>query len=304
GFIAMAIARMGGGEHGILFGGYDLIRDSIEGGLAPKLIFMLLIGKILATSLSIATGGSGGVFAPALAIGALVGAGVGGIAHAWIPSIEPGTLALVGMGGFFAGVAKTPIASVVMVSEMTGGYHMLAPLMLVAVIHTLLSHRWTLYKSQVLSPINSPAHAGDFVIDVLQSMKVRDVLEEIRPPTLIHEDVTLRGAMRIVAESHETHFPVIDDEGLVGIFSLTDLRRIFLEEAITDMVIVGDFMADQVATVRLDDSLHDVQRLMTRKQVSAVPVVDAENPRKVLALLERNAIGKAYNEKLAEMKAS
>ena len=118
------------------------------------------------------------------------------------------------------------------------------------------------------------------------------------------EDVTLRGAMRIVAESHETHFPVIDDEGLVGIFSLTDLRRIFLEEAITDMVIVGDFMADQVATVRLDDSLHDVQRLMTRKQVSAVPVVDAENPRKVLALLERNAIGKAYNEKLAEMKAS
>jgi CIC family chloride channel protein len=106
-----------------------------------------------------------------------------------------------------------------------------------------------------------------------------------------------------VAESHETHFPVIDDEGLVGIFSLTDLRRIFLEDAITDMVIVADFMIEQVATVKLDDSLHDVQRLMTRKQVNAVPVVDAENPRKVLALLERNAIGKAYNDKLAEMKA-
>ncbi|MCP3878858.1 MAG: CBS domain-containing protein, partial [Sulfitobacter sp.] len=114
----------------------------------------------------------------------------------------------------------------------------------------------------------------------------------------------LRGAMRIVAESHETHFPVIDDEGLVGIFSLTDLRRIFLEEVITDMVIVADFMSDQVATVRLDDSLHDVQRLMTRKQVSAVPVVDVDDPRKVLALLERNTVGKAYNEKLAELKSS
>ncbi|MFT5200494.1 MAG: CIC family chloride channel protein [Planctomycetota bacterium] len=303
GLLAMGIAGVGG-ENGILFGGYDLIKSSIEGSLTPKLIIILLLGKILATSLSVASGGSGGVFAPALAIGALVGAGVGAIAHTMVPGIEPGALALVGMGGFFAGVAKTPIASVVMVSEMTGGYQMLAPLMLVAVIHTLLSNRWTLYKSQVASPINSPAHAGDFVIDVLQSMKVVDVLGEIRQPTLIHEDVTLRGAMRIVAESHETHFPVIDDEGLVGIFSLTDLRRIFLEEAITDMVIVGDFMSDQVVTVRLDDSLHDVQRIMTRKQVSAVPVVDADNPRKVLALLERNAVGKAYNDKLAELKSS
>ncbi|MCP4223785.1 MAG: chloride channel protein, partial [Actinomycetia bacterium] len=237
GLLAMGIAGFGG-EHGILFGGYGLIKSAIEGDLAPKLIIVLLLGKILATSLSVASGGSGGVFAPALAIGALVGAGVGTIAHTMIPGIQPGALALVGMGGFFAGAAKTPIASVVMVSEMTGGYHMLAPLMLVAVIHTLLSVRWTLYTSQVPSPINSPAHAGEFVIDVLQSMKVEDVLEEVRQPTLIHEDVTLRGAMRIVAESHETHFPVIDDEGLVGIFSLTDLRRIFLEEVITDMVIV------------------------------------------------------------------
>ncbi len=303
GLLAMGLAGMGG-DNGILFGGYGLIKSAIEGDLAPKLIIVLLLGKILATSLSVASGGSGGVFAPALAIGALVGAGVGTFAHTMIPGIQPGALALVGMGGFFAGAAKTPIAAVVMVSEMTGGYHMLAPLMLVAVIHMLLSNRWTLYKSQVMSPINSPAHAGDFVIDVLQSMKVSDVLGEVNQPTLIHEDVTLRGAMRIVAESHETHFPVIDDEGLVGIFSLTDLRRIFLEDAITDMVIVSDFMSEQVTTVKLNDSLHDVQKLMTRRQVSALPVVDAENPRKVLALLERNSVGKAYNDKLAELKSS
>ncbi|HRV80953.1 MAG TPA: chloride channel protein, partial [Planctomycetota bacterium] len=302
GVLALALAPTCG-EHGILFGGYDLMKSSVAGDLTPKLIVILILAKILATSLSIASGGSGGVFAPALAIGALVGSGVGQLAHGIMPSVQPGAFALVGMGGFFAGAAKTPIAAVVMVSEMTGGYHMLAPLMLVAVVHTLLSTRWTMYKSAVASPINSPAHAGDFVIDVLQSLRVRDVLGEIRPPTLIHEDVTLHGAMRIVSESHETHFPVIDDEGLVGIFSLTDLRRIFLENVIEDMIIVGDFMTDQVVTAKLDDSLHDVQRMMTRKGVNAVPVVDSENPRRVLALLERNMIGRAYNEKLAALKA-
>ncbi len=292
------------GEHGVLFGGYELMEASIAGELAPKLILVLILTKMLATSLSISSGGSGGVFAPALAIGALLGAGVGQIAQEFVPGVTPGAFALVGMGGFFAGAAKTPIAAVVMVSEMTGGYHLLAPLMLVAVVHLLLSTRWTMYRSQVASPINSPAHAGEFVIDVLQSLKVREVLGEIRAPTLIHEDVTLHGAKRIVADSHETHFPVIDDEGLVGIFSLTDLRRIFLEEVVEDMVIVSDFMSEHVATVKLDDSLHDAQRLMTRRGVSALPVVDSENPRKVLALLERNLIGKAYNEKLSELKGT
>jgi CIC family chloride channel protein len=216
---------------------------------------------------------------------------------------HPAAFALVGMGGFFAGVAKVPIASVVMVSEMTGSYDLLAPLMLVAVVHLMLSRGWTMYRAQVTRQIDSPAHVGEFVIDVLQSLKVRDVLEDIRPPRLIHEDVTLRGAMKIVADSHETHFPVIDDEEqLVGIFSLTDLRRIFLEDEVGDFVIVRDFMSDQVVTVTLEDSLHDVQRLMTRRSVSAIPVVDTEGGRQVLALLERNSIGRAYAEELKRLK--
>lgn len=290
---------------GILFGGYDLIRSSIACELGVSALLVLIVAKIFATSFTISSGGSGGVFAPALAIGALVGSAVGLATESLFPGLveNPGSFALVGMGGFFAGVAKVPIASVVMVSEMTGGYALLAPLMLVAVVHLMLSRGWTMYRAQVSSQIDSPAHTGDFVIDVLQSLRVEDVLDEIRPPRLIHEDVTLRGAMRIVADSHETHFPVVDDqEQLVGIFSLTDLRRIFLEDVIEDVVIVRDFMREQVTTARLDSSLHDVQRLMTRKNVSAVPIVDSENPRKVIALFERNTVGKAYNDELKRMR--
>ena len=304
GLTALAISPMVDGG-GIFFGGYGLIKSAISGELAISALIILVLAKILATSFTISSGGSGGVFAPALAIGALLGAAVGQGAHELMPGLveHPGAFALVGMGGFFAGVAKVPIASVVMVSEMTGGYDLLAPLMLVAVVHLMLSRGWTMYQAQVTRQIDSPAHVGEFVIDVLQSMRVRDVLDDVRPPRLIHEDVTLRGAMKIVADSHETHFPVVDDEEqLVGIFSLTDLRRIFLEEEVGDFVIVRDFMSEQVMTVTLEDSLHDVQRLMTRRGVSAIPVVDTEGGRQVLALLERNSIGRAYAEELKRLK--
>lgn len=306
GALALSLAPAGG-AHGVLFGGYELIHEAIAGSsLAPKVLLLMALAKMLATSLSVSSGGSGGVFAPALAIGALLGASVGRGAEEFFPNLQlhAGAVALVGMGGFFAGVAKVPIASVVMVSEMTGGYALLAPLMLVAVVHLVLSTRWTMYRAQVNSQIDSPAHVGDFVVDVLQSVRVSDVLEEVRPPRLIHEDVTLRGAMKIVAGSHETHFPVVDDEErLVGIFSLSDLRRIFLENIVEDLVIVRDFMREQVVTVRLEDSLHDAQRLMTRRNVNALPVVSSQDPRKVVALLEHNAIGRLYNEQLARLKS-
>jgi len=305
GALALALAPLTG-DHGILFGGYRLMEASIANELTVGIAFVLVLAKILATSLTISSGGSGGVFAPALAIGALIGVAVGRAAEGLVPGLDlqPEAFALVGMGGFFAGVAKVPIASVVMVSEMTGSYALLAPLMLVSVVHLLLSGRWSLYQAQVASPIDSPAHTGDYVVDVLQSVYVSDIVDPTKSaPRLVNEDITLKAALRIVAESHETHFPVVNDEGhLVGIFSLTDIRRIFLEDGIENLVIVRDFMREQVATVCMDDSLHDVHRLFTRRAVSAMPVVDASDARKVIAMVRRNDVGKAYSDRLRELK--
>jgi CIC family chloride channel protein len=304
GCVALALAPYAG-SNGIFFGGYNLMRAAIAGQLAIPILLALLFAKILATSFTISSGGSGGVFAPGLAIGALLGAAVGQGARELFPLLDlnPANYALVGMGGFFAGVAKVPIASIILVSEMTGSYALLAPLMLVSVVHMLLSGRWTMYRAQVPAQIDSPAHAGDFVVDVLESLKVADVIGEARIPTLVPADVTLRGAMKIVADSHETHFPVVENERLVGIFSLTDLRRVFLEDVIEDMIIVRDFMIDRVVTTRMTDSLNDVLRGMTRSNVNVLPVVDAQDPGRVIALLERGAIGRAYDEKLQALKS-
>ena len=153
------------GDHGVLFGGYDLMTGSIASELAISTMAILVIGKVFATSFTISSGGSGGVFAPMLAIGALLGAIVGQVGAELFPDwqVYPGSFALVGMGGFFAGVAKTPITSVIIVSEMTGSYGLLLPLMLVAVVHLMLARSWGIYATQVPGPADSPAHYGDFV---------------------------------------------------------------------------------------------------------------------------------------------
>jgi len=293
------------GESGILFGGYGLMETAISGGLTIPVLLVLLLAKIAATTATISSGGSGGVFAPALAIGALLGAAVGQGAAELFPGLDinPAAYALVGMGGFFAGVAKVPITAVIMVSEMTGSYTLLAPLMLVAVIHTLLSQKWSMYEAQVNSPVDSPAHAGDFVVDVLESLSVKEVIAELDEPHLILETTTLRKVLKTVSDSRESYFPVVDkDERLVGIFSLTDLRRIFLEEVAQDVVITRDFMVDNVVTASMEEDLHTVFTRMTTNRINALPVLRGDGERRVLCILDRNDIGRAYDRRLQEMR--
>lgn len=305
GVLAIAITPIAG-THGVFHGGYDLISAAIDGSLTVQVLLVLALAKILATSFSISSGGSGGVFAPSLAIGALLGALVGEAANSLFPSLEvnPASFALVGMGGFFAGVAKVPVASVIMVCEMTGSYALLAPLMLVSVLHMMLSKHWSLYEAQVPGLVNSPAHAGDFVVDVLAGIKVRDVIEETREPHCVHHFMTLRRVLDYVADAKESYFPVVDDDDhLVGIFSLTDLRRIYRENVVEDMVIVRDFMIERVITATMDDDLHDALKRLTRNNINTIPIVEGEgSERRVIALLERNEIGRAYDRRLEELR--
>jgi len=294
------------GEHGVLFGGYGLMIESVSGSLSLGILALLVVAKILATAFSISSGGSGGVFAPSLAIGALIGALVGEGANALFPGlgVSPAAFALVGMGGFFAGVAKVPVAAVIMVCEMTGHYQLLAPLMLVSVLHVMLSTRWSLYEAQVDGMLDSPAHASDFVVDVLCDIQVSEILDKDRKPHLIHQDMTLRKVLKEVADAKESYFPVIDDEHkLVGIFSLTDLRRIYLEEVVEDIVITRDFMIEGVITAETSENLDEVLRRLTLNNINAIPVMDPENEGQVLAILERNEIGRAYDKRLRDLKA-
>jgi len=302
--LAVSIAPFAG-EHGVLYGGYDLMTGSIAGEMAITTMLLLVIGKAVATALSIATGGSGGVFAPSLAMGALLGGIVGQLGAQQFPGlgISAASFALVGMGGFFAGVAKTPIAAIIIVCEMTGSYGLLLPLMLVSVIHLLLSRNWSIYETQVEGPADSPAHHGDFVVDVLEKMRVDEVVDYDGEVAMVNQNSTLRRALEVVAGESASYFPVVDgDQRLVGIFSLSDIRRIFQEVDVQDLVIVRDFMVEDVATVKAEDNLDKTLRIMNQLTIHEIPVVSAADPKHVIALLTRNNLAAAYHQRLRELR--
>jgi len=293
------------GDTGVLFGGYDLIHACSGGALTLGALTVLVFAKFLATNLTISSGGSGGVFAPSLAVGACLGAAVALAGNELFPelNLDASSFALVGMGGFFAGVAKTPLAAVVMVSEMTAGYGLLAPLLLVSTLHLLLSGRRSLYSQQVAGLVDSPAHAGEFVIDILAQVRVEELRDALKPPVFVHERTTLREVLKIVADAKASYFPVVDDDGgLVGIFSLTDLRRISLEGEVEDVVIVRDFMVENVITSTMDKSLDEVRRKMTEYHIHVIPIVESDDPRRVIGLLDRTALGHAYDAHLEKLR--
>ena len=157
-------------------GGFEFI-DNLMAGLVPHtlggvlLLLGIAIAKIVATALTVGSGGSGGVFGPSLFIGGVVGAMFAGICELVLPGFirMPEMFILVGMASFFAGATKAPIAGVVMVCEMTGSYSLLPGLLIAAVMHMAFSRNWSIYKSQVLNKFASPAHRRDMDREIIQA---------------------------------------------------------------------------------------------------------------------------------------
>jgi len=286
----------------VMGGGYGTIQRAIDGDLTIRVLVFLCAAKIVATSLTISSGGSGGVFAPSLFIGAMLGGAYAQICNQVLPGAieQPEAFVLVGMGGFFAGVAKVPLTAVLMVCEMTGSYGLLVPLMIVSIVNVaLLSSRWTLYEEQVPTIVDSPAHQGDFIVDVLEQIRVRDVLRHDQPLELVPESTPLPEILRLVARSQNTYFPVVDDnQRLVAIFSLRDLRSVLTGHGAGSLVVAIDVATQPVLTVTPDDDLHTALRRFTLKNIASLPVVDAQDSGQILGMLSRKDLTSAYHDRV------
>src|SRR5947209_6246535 len=172
--------------------GYGILQRAFTHptGMAAVLV-AVAVGKIATTGLTIGSGGSGGVFGPSMVIGGCAGGAVGIVLHRLSPTLvpHPATFVIVGMAGFFAAAAKTPVSTLVIVSEMTGNYNLLLPTLWVCIIAFLLSDEQSIYSSQVLSRSRSPAHQGEYVRDVLSGLRVRQFLTPGREvPTIKPSD--------------------------------------------------------------------------------------------------------------------
>jgi len=288
----------------VLGGGYEWIQLTIDGHMATRMLLILAFGKILATGFTISSGGSGGVFAPSLFIGAMLGGAFGQFFAKLFPHIitNPSALVLVGMGGFFAGVAKVPIASLIMVAEMTGSYTLLVPMMLVSTLTYLLTGRSSLYENQVMTRLDSPAHIGDFAVDILEHVSVRRAMAKSQKPDFIPETMPFRDMVRLIADSTNSYFPVVNDKGeMTGILSLTDIRGVAFEDVLSDLVIAKDIATENVVTITPADNLSTAIKKLTSANVSQIPVVSPDNPRKVLAMLSRHDIIMAYYREMERL---
>ena len=284
----------------------SMLQETVNWGLAG--MFMLIaLGKILTTSLSVGSGGSAGVFGPSMVIGASVGAALGIVLNGLVPTMapHPGAFALVGMAGFFAGVARTPISTMLMVCDITGSYRLLVPAMAVcAITFALCRRRITIYRSQVESRRDSPAHRGEFLHDVLEGIRVESMMESLRVPEKVRATTSLRELMELLPQGHSHYYPVVDEEmHLIGIFSLNDIRSYLTEPAVWDLMVAMDIMCSPVIAVTPHDDLATVMRRFTSRNIEEIPVVDSENERHLIGMLRRREVIDAYNARRGLMLA-
>ena len=290
----------------VLGGGYTWIQSTIDGHLAVLLMTALIFAKIIATSCTISSGGSGGVFAPSLFIGSMLGGAFGDTCHSFFPHIvtEPSAFVLVGMGGFFAGVAKVPIAALIMVAEMTGGFSLIVPMMIVSSLSYLLLGNVSLYEKQVPTRVDSPAHIGDFVVDIMDHLTVRNAVVEDRKVEAIPEGMPFEQILRLMLASNQQDFPVVDkEENLTGIISMTDLRQAMADKEVHSLLLAKDIAMGGVTTVTMDDTLNTALGLMASLDVRELPVVSKDDPGKVIALVSRKDITRAYHEEIERVKS-
>ena len=285
--------------------GYGFAQKALYNELTIPFLFFLAIGKIFTTSFSIGSGGSGGVFGPSIVIGGAMGGVVGKVFHQIMPGVvtEPGAFVVVGMAGFFTAVSNTPISTIIFVSEMTDSYQLLLPSLLVCSVSYLAARKWTIYDRQVKSKIDSPAHAGDFFVDILQAIRVKNLLHLVKKVEVIPRNMTFHDFREFFTETKQHYFPVVDQfNRLVGIFSSTDIRGIIFSRGIGNLVVMNDVATFDIILTTPSEDLNAVLQKFTIKNIDSLPVVKDDDHGILIGMLNRREVISYYNEQVQKMK--
>ncbi len=286
----------------LLSGGYGLLEQAILGQVSIGLMILLVIGKTMATSLTIGSGMSGGMFAPALFVGGMTGGIIGNLGHAYYPNIvtQPGGYVLVGMAAFFAGVANAPIGPLILVTELTQGYGLLAPLMLASALCIVLGRSFSLYENQVDNKFDSPAHMVDSTINILEELKVENFYQP-RKVVSLWEGKSLKELTDIIAETNQLLFPVQNRGGrFVGAVTLAHAREVMFEPSMYELALVHDLMNEHVY-LRPDYDLYSALLKFVASDYPQIPVVANDDSTKILGLINREDVFRAYAKTIHEI---
>ncbi len=305
GFLKPAIGGLAIGVIGLyypqIFGvGYKSIELALYGKVAAVLALILAFAKLLATSITLGSGGSGGIFAPSLFIGAMLGVVFSKITMILFPAIaiSPGASAMIGMAAVFAGAAQAPISAILILFEMTGDYKIILPLMTAVVISTLVLRRWSresiytmkLARRGIDTSLTSQPDVLDIIL-VSEAMS-RDVIA-------VNERQSVKEAGLMIKKTRHRGFPVLDDQGLLlGMVTHKDINKA-LADGKQDHP-VREIMSTDLVVSYPDECLRKALEKLGTRNIGRAPVVDPGNPQKVIGLVTRKNILKAVHNYLKQ----
>jgi CIC family chloride channel protein len=188
---------------------------------------------------------------------------------------------------------------------MTSSYHLLLPSLLVCSLSYLLSQKWTIYKKQVKSRIDSPAHAGEFFVDILQTIKVRDLMYLVKKVTCVREETPFSEFKTFFSATKQHYFPVMDThDRLIGIFSSTDIRGVLFSKGIDHLVVMQDIMQREIIVTSPEEDLNTVLQKMTIRNIDSLPVTRNDDHGILIGMLNRRDVIAFYNERVQNIKQS
>ncbi len=286
----------------ILGTGDAALGDVLRGGLNDAAMLFLLVGlKLIATPLTIGSGGQGGLFAPSLFLGGMLGVGFGAIAQHFFPGIVAAAPAygLVGMGAVLAGAVRAPITAILLPFEMTQDYQIVLPLMLSTIVSILLARHLepeSVYTLKLKSRGVDPHAKKD--VNLMRAILVEEAMTPIAALKTVSASTPQSELARLFRETTHHGFIVLDEqEMLYGVVALSDLERAIAEGK--TQATAGEICTRNVVTAFPDDTLDDALRHFGAMDVGRIPVVDRRNPRRVLGSLRRGDIVHAYSSALA-----
>lgn len=277
--------------------------DHDEGarGWAIRILLILLGAKILVTCLTLGSGGSGGVFAPSLFIGATTGGAFGLIVQAtgWFPEMNPGAYALVGMAAVVAASIHAPLTATLMLFELTGDYKVIVPIMLAGVIGLAVAQRIEGASIYTLKLVRRGIRFGTGDLRLLQRISVRDIPR--LPAPLVNPQEHVDNLIKLMRVTSVNDFVVVDENGcLCGMVLGDDLRTMLLETEAMPLLTVSDVMRDDQPAVQLDDTLDMVLSRFAGRSIQSLPVIDPADPDRPPELITRASVMNRYHESVAQ----
>ncbi|MDA3972269.1 MAG: chloride channel protein [Desulfobulbaceae bacterium] len=298
------------GMVGILFpqvmgDGYFYIEQVLNDRGVLWVMFVLIFLKMAMTGVTLGSGGAGGVFAPALFIGAMVGGVYGAFFHMLMPDqvAGSGAFAAVGIGAFLGATTHSPLTAIFLLFEMTGNYKIIVPVMLASIIGTVVAKH---LNHDSIDTVDFSREGIDIQegreTSVMRSLKVGLAMQE--DVAFISERANVNQLLKIFSMASDSfYFPVLAESGdkagqMVGIISLQDVKSIIHDEELRLCATVGNICTRNVVVLTPDDSFYDAMTMFVKKGIEEIPVVESQENHWVVGMLKRTDVLTAYNREV------